>query len=174
MIWNLFPFKVNFSFGKSQKLHSIKSGLYMAESPGWFNVSPKNCMRCDTWAGVLSWQSCQSLVSHSWIMQIVSMEVCSSLKQNLMQICCCTQSFWMRWPQGTHAHLMASTHPRHHLIKSSLFTHAHSSPLPLAAQLRRCCSSSSHYANNGWTFSRQTSYFIFAAETWNKWLTFHS
>ena len=43
-------------------------------------------------------------------------------------------------------------------VKSSLFTHAHSSPLSLAARLHRCHTDCSHYINNGWTFSRPTLY----------------
>ena len=37
-------------------------------------------------------------------------------------------------------------------VKSSLFTHARSSPLSLAARLHRCHTNRSHYTNNGWTF----------------------
>ena len=43
-------------------------------------------------------------------------------------------------------------------VKSSLFTHACSSPLFLAARLHLCHAHCSHYINNGWTFSGQTSY----------------
>ena len=42
-------------------------------------------------------------------------------------------------------------------VRSSLFTHVHSNPLSLAARLHRCHTNRSHYSNNGWTFSRQTS-----------------
>ena len=42
-------------------------------------------------------------------------------------------------------------------VKLSLFKHALSSPLSLAARLHQCCSNHSHYINNGWAFSRQTS-----------------
>ena len=44
---------------------------------------------------MLLWWSCQSPVAHEvafWIIQIVSMEECSSLKQNSMQIHCSTYS----------------------------------------------------------------------------------
>ena len=47
-------------------------------------------------------------------------------------------------------------------VKSSLFTHVHSSPLSLAARLHRCCTNCSCYINNGWTFFRQTSYSKFS------------
>ena len=40
-------------------------------------------------------------------------------------------------------------------VKSSLFTHVHSSLLSLAARLHRCPTNHSHYINNGWTFSGQ-------------------
>ena len=49
-------------------------------------------------------------------------------------------------------------HPSDKLVKLSLFMHAHSSPLSLAARLHRCCTNHSHYINNSWIFSRQTSY----------------
>ena len=42
-------------------------------------------------------------------------------------------------------------------VKSSLFTHAHSSPLSLAARLHQCHSNPYHYFNNGWAFSGQAS-----------------
>ena len=36
--------------------------------------------------------------------------------------------------------------------------HVHSSPLSLAARLHQGCTNGSHFINNGWTFSGQTSY----------------
>ena len=48
-------------------------------------------------------------------------------------------------------------------VKSSLFTHVHSSPLSLAARLHQCCANCSHYISNDWTFSRQTSYMYICA-----------
>ena len=43
-------------------------------------------------------------------------------------------------------------------VQLSLFTHAHSSPLSLAARLHWYCTTRSHYINNGCTFSWQTLY----------------
>ena len=43
-------------------------------------------------------------------------------------------------------------------VKSSLFMHVYSSPLSLASRLHLCGAKRSHYINNGWTFSGQTSY----------------
>ena len=72
---------------------------------------------------------CTALIALSrkafWITWTVSAEECSSLMENLMQIHCSTCSFWMRWPHSTHAH---ST-PLTSTVKSSLLTHAYSSPL---------------------------------------------
>ena len=43
-------------------------------------------------------------------------------------------------------------------VKSSLFTHVHSSPLSMAASLHWFHATCYCYINNGWTFSRQTLY----------------
>ena len=59
---------------------------------------------------------------------------------------------------STHAHSTVSTVPTdQYSEKSSLFTHAHSSLLSLTARLYRDHTNHSHYINNGWTFSGQTS-----------------
>ena len=58
---------------------------------------------------------------------------------------------------STHAHSTVSTAPLTSTVKSSLFTHVHSSPLSLAARWHPCCANRSHYINHGWTFSGQTS-----------------
>ena len=56
-------------------------------------------------------------------------------------------------------------------VKLSLFIHAHSSPLFLAARLHQCHANCSLYFNNGWTFSRQTLYtplfFLSVHHCWN-------
>ena len=63
-VWNLFPFKGYFSFGKNQKLQGTKSGLYAGWV--WFNVLPKHSApRCGAWVGTLSWWSCQPPVAYS-------------------------------------------------------------------------------------------------------------
>ena len=65
-VWNLFPFKGDFSLGKSQKSQGAKSGL----QGSWVTwviwcFSKKLCMRHDAWAGPLFWWSCQSPVACS-------------------------------------------------------------------------------------------------------------
>ena len=96
MVWNLFPFKGNFSFGKSQKSQGTKPWL----EGGWVTwviwcFAKILCLRCDVWAGSLLWWSCQSPVAHSH--DILNHpksfpKECSSWMQNLMQIHCATPS----------------------------------------------------------------------------------
>ena len=71
-------------------------GCKGAQSPGWFDVSPKNS------AGdvIHEWVCCHDeaanhqlpIAAAFWIIRIVSVEECSSLVQNLMQIWCSTCS----------------------------------------------------------------------------------
>ena len=86
-VWNLFPFKGDFSFGKARSHGAPNLGCSGAESPGWFDVSQNNCMRCDAWAG----RGHDEAVNHQlpiaaafWITQIVSVAEYSSLMQNLV------------------------------------------------------------------------------------------
>ena len=62
---------------------------------------------------------------------------------------------------GHTVHMLTQQHlppPLTSTVKSSLFKHAHSSPLSLAAKLHQCGINCSHYIYSGWTFSGQTSY----------------
>ena len=62
---------------------------------------------------------------------------------------------------GHTAHMLTQQHllpPLTSTVKLSLFTHACSSPLSLAARFHGCCANCSHCINNGWTFSGQTLY----------------
>ena len=55
---------------------------------------------------------------------------------------------------GHTVHMLTQWHllpPLTGTVKSSLFTHAHSSLLSLAAKLHPCRTNYSHYVNNGWT-----------------------
>ena len=91
-VWNLFPFKGDFSFGKSRSHRAQNMGCSRTEEPGWFDVLPKNSAQ-----DVMQEQEhcCDEAANHQlpiavafWIIWIVSMEECSSLTQNLVQICC--------------------------------------------------------------------------------------
>ena len=97
MVWNLFPFKGDFSFGKSQKSQGAKSGPLggLSESLGWFDVSLKSSV----WDMMHERLCCDEAANHQvpiavafWIIQIVSVEEYSGLMQNLIQVHCSTRS----------------------------------------------------------------------------------
>ena len=54
-------------------------GCRGTESPGWFDVSPKNCSRHDAWVGMLSWWSFQSPVVHSCCLLNQSNSLCRGM-----------------------------------------------------------------------------------------------
>ena len=91
----------------------------------------------------------------TWIIWIVSMEECSNLTQNLMQIICIYMLSHFEC-NGHTVHMLTHQHLRPPLtstVKSSLFMHVHSSPL----SLHWCHANHSPYINNSWTFSGQIS-----------------
>ena len=96
MVWNLLPFKNDFSFGKSQKSHGTISGL----SGDWVTwviwcFTKKLCMRCYAWAGMLLCWSCQSPVAYNCGLLNHANSFhgeCSSLMQNLVEIHCSIHS----------------------------------------------------------------------------------
>ena len=106
---------------------------------------------------------CAALMASSlkafWIIQMVSAEKCSSLMQNLMQICSsiCWVILNVKAIQYT-CSLNSIYHPHwvvqwsYHCLHISI--PVHSPWLPGYVDVAHC----SHYINNGWTFSRKTSY----------------
>ena len=152
--------------GKARSSRASNLGCWGAESPEWFDILPKNSAQdlMGEWV-----HCCDEDANHQlsiamafWIIQIVSAEECSSLMQNMVQICCSTSC---HFECDSHTvHKLTEWHlppPLTSIVMSSLFTHVHSSSLSLAARLHQCCAKCSHYINNGWTFSGHTSYIIF-------------
>ena len=96
MVWILFFFKGDFSFGKSLKSQDTKSGL----QSGWVTwVSQryvtKLCMRHDPWAAALLWWSCQPPVAHGCILLNHLNSFCGGmfkLNEKFDAICCSTHS----------------------------------------------------------------------------------
>ena len=93
MVWTLFPFKGDFSFGKTQKFCGAKSVR------GLSNLG--NLMFCqNTLHEIHEWACCRDeaanhqlpIAAAFWIIQIVSTEEWSSLAQNLLQSFCSTHS----------------------------------------------------------------------------------
>ena len=64
-VWNLLPFKVDFSFGKTRSCRVSNLGCRGAESPGWFDVLLKTLQRWNAWVGTLSCWNCQSPVAYA-------------------------------------------------------------------------------------------------------------
>ena len=114
--------------GKARSFRVPNLGCRELSHLGDFMFCQHFCMRCDGWARVLSWWSCQSPVVHSCSLLnhwIVSTEECSILMQNLMQIHCSTQSLCMWQPHSTHAHAMASIAPHWPVQWSHHWSHLH-------------------------------------------------
>ena len=85
-----------------------------------------------------------------WIIQIVSVEECSSLMQNLIQIHHSTPSVILDARATQYTHTLNGVYHAHWRVQWS----CHS----LAARSHQCCANHSRYINNGWPFSRQTLY----------------
>ena len=147
IVWNFFPFKGGFNFGKSPNFRAPNLGWRRAESAWWYDVSPKNiCMRHDAWTGVLSWWSCQSPGAHSWGLLNHANSFYRGM-QSLMQMFKLNAKFdaeLLLYPlshsecDGHTVHMLIQTcllPPLMSTVKSSLFTHAHSSSLSLAAKV---------------------------------------
>ena len=132
----------------------------------------KLCTRCDAWVGALLWGSCPSPVAHSYGLlnhpnsfhggMFKLHEKCDadSLLYLLSHFECDGQTVHM-FTQWQLLLPLTST------VKLPLFTHAHSSPLSLAARSQLCHANCSHCSNNGWTFSGQTLYFKFVHILWS-------
>ena len=103
----------------------------------------KLCMRHDAWAGALLWWSCQSPAAHShgflnhWhsfysgMFKLNAKFDADSLLYSLSHFEC----------DGHTVHMLTQRRlppPLTSTVKSSLFTHAHSSPLSLATRLHWC------------------------------------
>ena len=95
-VWNLFPLKGDFSFGKSQKSQGAKSGV----QGGWVTWPIWHFTKNTTWDVMHEWvHCCDEAASHQlpiavafWTVQVVSVEEYSSSTQNLRQIHCSTHS----------------------------------------------------------------------------------
>ena len=141
-------------WGKARGCMLQSLGSRRAELYGWFDVSPKNCTRLDPWAGTLLWWSCRSLVAqnhdllnhpntfHRGVFKLNAKSDADLLLYLLSHFECDSHMVHIL-TQWSLPPPLTST------VKSSLFTHAHSSPLFLAAKLHWCRSNYSHYIING-------------------------
>ena len=140
MVWNLFPFKSGFCFGKNQKLQVPHLSCRGAESPWWFHISPKKSAGDMMFEQVLYHDEATNhqlpIALTCWIIWIVSMEECSSLTQNLTHIhwstCSVISSMMATWhtcsPNSVY-HPHWPVHWSHHL--SCMHVAVHSLWLPV-------------------------------------------
>ena len=96
MAWNLFLSKVVLVLGKARSHRVPNVGCRGAELRGWFDVSPNNSSGDVVHEQV---HFCDEVAHHQlpidaafWIIWTVSVEECSTLKQNLIQMFCSTCS----------------------------------------------------------------------------------
>ena len=153
--------KVILVLGKARSCRVPNLGYSGTESPGRFYVSLKH----SAWDVMHEQAHCHDEAANHqlptaagfWITQIVS-------TRNVQAKC----KIWCRFfalvscfeCDSYTVHMLTQWHlllPLTSTVKSSLFTHARSSPLSLAARLHWCHTNHSCVNNDG-TFSRQTSY----------------
>ena len=149
--------------GKARSCRVPNLGCRGSESPGWFDVSPKNSAQdvLDEWAHCYDEAANHqlSIAAAFCIIWIVSRGMfklnakfhADSLLYLLSHFECNGHTVHMLTQWGLLPPLRST-------VKSSLFMHKHSSPLSLPARLHWCHVNRSRYVNNGWTFSRQTLY----------------
>ena len=129
-----------------------------AESPGWFGVSSKH----SAWDLTHKQVRCRDETANHRCTQLRPSESSDSFCRGMFKLNgkFDTDSllYWLSHLEcnGHTVHMLTQQHlppPWTSTVMASLFTHAHSSPLSLAARLHRCCVNCSCYVNNGWTFS---------------------
>ena len=112
MVWNLFSFKGDFSFGEKPEVTG-----HQTMAIGRLSHLGDLMFHQKTTGDVMHEQACchdeaaPPVAAAFCIIPIVYSEECSTLMQNLMQIRCSTHSFWIWWQHSTHAHSRASTAP---------------------------------------------------------------
>ena len=140
MVWNLFPFKGDLCFGKSQKFTGHQVWVVVRLNP-WVICcfTKKLCTRRGAWMGTLSWWSWQSPVDQSCGLLSHLNSFCGGIftfnaKSDADSLLYLLRHFECN---GHTVHMLIQQHllpPLTTTVKSSLFTHEHSSPLSLAVR----------------------------------------
>ena len=149
-------------WGKARSCRAPHLGCRRVESPGWFDVLPKD----SAWDVIHEqMHCCDEAANHQlpidmtfWIIWIVSVEECSSLTQNLMQIHCSTHSVILNVTATQYTCSLNSVYCPHWLVQwshhcSHMCIPVHSPWLPGYIDIMKAVL----YINNGWTFSGQFS-----------------
>ena len=135
-----------------------------AELPVWFAVLKKIPQKTWSMSSAL-WWSCPSSVTHNYCL----LNHPSSFHGGMFKLNAKLDADSLLYSLS---HFECDGHPVNMVTqqcllpiltsraKSSLFIHTHSRPLSWAASLHRYRENCSHYINNDWSFSRQTSTYI--------------
>ena len=151
--------KVILLLAKAYSRRAPNLGCSGAESLGWFDILPKN----SAWDVMREQASCgDEAANHQlpiaaafWIIQIVSVEECSSFMQNMMQSHCSTCSVILNATATQYTCSLNGVYCPHWLVQWSC--HCSCMCIPVLSRWLPGVQTSG-YINNGWTFSRQTSY----------------
>ena len=119
-VWNLFHFKGDFSFGRSQKgtrfsgyqIWAVRGLSHLGDL--MFHQKTVQDMMHEWACGHDAAATHQLPIAVAfWVTQIISVEKCSSLTRNWICrfIALLAQWFWMWQPHSAHSHSMASTTP---------------------------------------------------------------
>ena len=149
--------KVILVLWKATSLRAPHLGCKGAESPGWFDVLPKTLHEMWCLSGHIVGWSCQSPVAHS----CGRLNHLNSFRGGMFKLNTKFNADLLLFSVILNAMATQYTcslngiYRLYWLVQWSLIvTHAHSSPLSLAARLHWCHANHSHYINNGWTFPR--------------------
>ena len=162
MVWNLFPFKGDFSFEKVQK----SQGLNLACKVGWVTweiwcFAKKLCLRRDARAGTLLWRK----VPITSCSQLQPSESSNSFCRGMFKLNAKSDADLLLYSlshfecNGCTAHMLTQrclSPPLSSTVKSSLShtcIQVHSPWLPNYSNVVETI-----LVNNGWAFSRQASY----------------
>ena len=154
--------KVIVVLGKARSHRVLNLGCSGADSPGWFDVSPKIS------AGDTMQVHCRDEAADPqlpaavafWSTPVVSVEECASKK--LMQIHCSTSSVIVNAMATQYTCSLSGIYRPHWRVQRSghcscMCIPVHSPWLPGYIDV----TNHSHHVNNGWTFSGQTSYLVY-------------
>ena len=145
--------------GKARSHRTPNLGCSGAESPGWFDVSPKNSApdAMHEWAQL--WWSCQSPVAHSCDLLNYPNSFCRGMFKLNAKFDADLLLYLLSHLE-CHAHSMASTASTDK-CSEVVIVHARAfQSTLLGCQVHQGCTNHFPYINNGWTFSRQATYVV--------------
>ena len=150
--------KVILILGKSRSCRVPNLGCSGTESLGWFDVLPK----ISSWDMLHEQVHCRDeTANHRLLIAVALLNHPNSFRGGMFKLNAKLDAYSLLYLlshfecHGHTVHMLTQQclpPPLTSTVKSPLFTHAHSSPLTLAARLHQCRASHSHYIKYSWTF----------------------